>query len=100
MRTVHHARRETRWLLAAGLAVAAFGACAPDPNVTMDMAQSIFETQDAVLDMRAQMADMQAQMDSMRTFLEHQDSVIRNIANLTGNPLPAKPMTTIPPPSE
>jgi hypothetical protein len=76
--------------------VAAIAACpAPDQGPSLSAGQVMIETQDALTGVNNELAVLQFQIDSLRGVLNTQDSLIRVMFNLQGNPLPPKPI--IPP---
>lgn len=88
-----------RWtrIVLPGIAVAAGALACPAPNQerTVSAAQVMMETQDAMTGVNNELAILQDQIDSLRGALNTQDSLIRVMFNLQGNPLPPKPV--IPP---
>lgn len=93
---VTHAR--ARLLLALGVMVAA-GGCRQlaNPVADVELQQSLFELQDLLAEMRDQTAQLQWQVDSLQQVVARQDSVLRNVANLVGTPMPGAPMSGVSP---
>ena len=93
-------RRLHRAALLLGFAlVAVVAACpAPDRGPSVSAAQVMMETQDAMTGVNNELAVLQFQIDSLRGVIDTQDSLIRVMFNLQGNPLPPKPV--IPPEPE
>jgi hypothetical protein len=57
----------------------------------MDLAQTTYETVEAVQEVQEAQLDLSARIDSLVRVVQAQDSLIRMIANLSGNPLPPRP---------
>ena len=87
--------RSRALLLIIGVAAAAAACPSPDQGPTMSTAQVMIETQDALTGVNNELAILQDQIASLRGALDTQDSLIRVMFNLQGNPLPPKP--AIPP---
>jgi hypothetical protein len=89
-------RRRHALLVALPLAIA-LAACQPvDQGATMSTGQMMLEAQDAIDRIYTEMSILQGEIDSLRTELTRQDSLIRVMFNLQGNPLPPRPVI-IPP---
>ena len=65
------------------------------PNV--NTGQLLLETQEVVAGLRDELASFQDQLDSLRVELNRQDSLLRQMANLQGMPMPPKPVVIDPP---
>jgi hypothetical protein len=59
--------------------------------------QLLYDTQDAMQQLRSELAIFQDEIDSLRVDLHVQDSLLRDLANQMGRPIPAKAQTFIPP---
>ena len=57
----------------------------------------ILETQDAIVQLRSELAIFQDEIDSLRRDMNVQDSLMRDLANQLGRPMPMKPIQYIPP---
>jgi len=88
-------RRVSAVVLILAIAAAVAACPSPDQGPTMSATQVMMETQDALTGVNNELAVLQDQIDSLRTALAEQDSLIRVMFNLSGNPLPPKP--AIPP---
>lgn len=64
--------------------------CTACPTSKADIAvtEQIIQLGDVLNDLRQDNAALQQQVDSLRTVVARQDTVIRQIANLSGFPLP------------
>ena len=84
--------------LAIGLALA-LGGCRQlaNPVADVELQQSLFELQDLLVEMREQTAQLQWQVDSLQQVVARQDSVLRNVANLVGTPMPGAAMSGLSP---
>jgi hypothetical protein len=67
-------------------------ACQSSDQPTLNTAQMMMETEYAIDGIRSELAILQAEIDSLRVDLVMQDSLIRVMFNLQGNPLPPKPV--------
>ena len=83
------------WRSVAGrvVAVAAgalmWAACAQNPGTASEtLGQSIIELGDAIAALREDNAAIQEQLDSLRRQVARQDTVMRQLANLAGMPVP------------
>jgi hypothetical protein len=85
-------------LLALGVSAATAG-CRQlaNPVADVELQQSLFELQDLLTEMRDQTAQLQWQVDSLQQVVARQDSVLRNVANLVGTPMPGAPMSGVSP---
>lgn len=63
-----------------------------NPVADVELQQSLYDLQDLLADMRDQTAQLQWQFDSLQSVVARQDSVLRNVANLVGTPMPAQPL--------
>ena len=59
----------------------------PTSKADIAMSEQIIQLGDGLNDLRQDNAALQQQVDSLRTVVAKQDSVIRQIANLSGFPL-------------
>jgi hypothetical protein len=57
----------------------------------------IMETQDAIVQLRSELAIFQDEIDSLRRDMNLQDSLMRDLANQLGRPMPMKTLPFIPP---
>jgi hypothetical protein len=62
--------------------------------------QLLYETQDAMQQLRSELAIFQEEIDSLRRDLSVQDSLLRDLANQLGRPFPARTVPIIPPSQE
>lgn len=71
------------------LALVLAAVCAACPASTADVAisEQIIQLGDGLNDLRQENAEIQAQVDSLRVVVARQDTVIRQLANLSGVPL-------------
>ena len=77
-----------RLALATGVITAA--ACAPDTTAGINTAQALVELGDALNAVREEQSILQTQVDSLREVVARQDTIIRQIANIAGVPVPAR----------
>ncbi|MCU0617767.1 MAG: hypothetical protein MUD17_11895 [Gemmatimonadaceae bacterium] len=91
-------RARARLLFVVGV-MAAAGGCRQlsNPVADVELQQSLFELQDLLAEMRDQTAQLQWQVDSLQQVVARQDSVLRNVANLVGTPMPGAPMSGVSP---
>ena len=75
--------------VAAG-ALAAAGCVQTPGGANATLGQSVVELGDAISALRQDNAVIQEQLDSLRLEVARQDTVIRQLANLAGVPLPAR----------
>jgi hypothetical protein len=73
--------------LAALAAAATLGACR-NPEADAEVAAAMIQLNDQLNDVLAQLGDQAASLDSLRGVVARQDTVIRQLANITGVPLP------------
>jgi len=59
--------------------------------------QLLYDTQDAMQQLRSELAIFQDEIDSLRRDLHVQDSLMRDLANQLGRPFPVKDVPFIPP---
>ncbi|HSA57869.1 MAG TPA: hypothetical protein VLE53_19305 [Gemmatimonadaceae bacterium] len=62
--------------------------CLPPSEQDLQVAQALVEIGDAMAEVRESTAFMQDQLDSLRWVVARQDTVIRQLANLAGVPIP------------
>ncbi len=77
-----------RPFLALLLLVAA--SCGLPREEDMTLAQTVYETTDVVQAMQEAQLDLNERIDSLVRVVQTQDSLIRMIANLSGNPIPSR----------
>ena len=65
-------------------------ACAPDTTAGINTAQALVELGDALNAVREEQSILQTQVDSLREVVARQDTIIRQIANIAGVPVPAR----------
>lgn len=70
------------------LAVIAASGCLPPTERDFQMAQTITEMSDAVNEIRQLSWELQERVDSLSAALAKRDTVIRQLANLAGVPMP------------
>ena len=70
--------------------VVAAAACAPDTTAGINTAQALVELGDALNAVREEQSILQTQVDSLREVVARQDTVIRQVANIAGVPVPAR----------
>ncbi len=70
--------------------VVAAVACMPDTTAGINTAQALIELGDALNAVREEQSILQTQVDSLREVVARQDTVIRQIANIAGVPVPAR----------
>ena len=88
--------RQRSWTVVAIALTTAGAACQPsEQGPTFNTAQMMMETRDLIDGIHSELAILQSEIDSLRTELATQDSLIRVMFNLQGNPLPPRPI--IPP---
>lgn len=82
-----------RTLVLVGGALTLLGGCRQlaNPAAEVELQQSLYELQDLLAEMRDQTAQLQWQLDSLQGVVARQDSVLRNVANLVGTPMPMMP---------
>lgn len=66
------------------------GACGLPTRDSVDLAQTVNEIGVVVQEMQNTQADLYARMDSLSLLVARQDSMMRNMANLMGAPLPPR----------
>ena len=77
-----------RRLLAAGALLPGATACMANPAADAAAAEAINEIGHELGYLRDENAQLQAQVDSLRGALARQDSLLRQVANLAGVPIP------------
>jgi hypothetical protein len=60
----------------------------PEPGREPSLAENVVELGDAISELRQENAVLQAQLDSLRRMVARQDTVLRQLANLAGAPMP------------
>ena len=65
-------------------------ACAPDTTAGINTAQALVELGDALNAVREEQSILQTQVDSLREVVARQDTVLRQIANVAGVPVPPR----------
>lgn len=65
-------------------------ACVPDTTAGINTAQALIELGDALNAVREEQSILQTQVDSLREVVAQQDTVIRQIANIAGVPVPIR----------
>lgn len=65
-------------------------ACGLPQQDDMDLAQTVYETGEVVQAMQENQLELNERIDSLVRVVQVQDSLIRMIANLSGNPLPSR----------
>lgn len=65
-------------------------ACAPDTMAGINTAQALVELGDALNAVREEQSILQGQVDSLREVVARQDTVLRQVANIAGVPVPAR----------
>jgi hypothetical protein len=65
-------------------------ACGLPQQEEIDLAQTVYETGEVVQAMQEAQLDLNDRIDSLVRVVQVQDSLIRMIANLSGNPLPPR----------
>jgi septal ring factor EnvC (AmiA/AmiB activator) len=73
---------------ASALLLAVICTACPTSKADIAMTEQIIQLGDGLNDLRQDNAALQQQVDSLRSVVAKQDSVIRQIANLSGFPLP------------
>ena len=73
--------------LACAVALTLVCAACPASRADVAMSEQIIQLGDGLNDLRQDNAALQQQVDSLRAVVAKQDSVIRQIANLSGFPL-------------
>ena len=76
---------------------AGLSACGLTEQPNVNTAELLVETQEVVLGLREELAAFQDQIDSLRVELNRQDSLLRQLANLQGMPMPTRPVVFDPP---
>ena len=79
-------------VLAVAVFAVAMSACGLTDQPNVNTNQLLAETQEVVFGLRQELATFQDQIDSLRIELNRQDSLIRQLANLQGMPMPPRPM--------
>lgn len=64
------------------------GGCLPATETDFQMAQAITEMGDAINEMRSLQYELQDRVDSLSLALAKRDTVVRQLANLAGVPVP------------
>jgi hypothetical protein len=80
-------RHRSPGLLPLAVAFLAIG-CLPPSQQDLQTAQALVELGDALSEIRSSLADVQDQLDSLKLVAARQDTVIRQLANLAGVPIP------------
>ena len=65
-------------------------ACAPDTTAGINTAQALVELGDALNAVREEQSILQTQVDSLREVVARQDTVLRQVANIAGVPVPPR----------
>ncbi|MBK8250577.1 MAG: hypothetical protein IPK85_24750 [Gemmatimonadetes bacterium] len=65
-------------------------ACGLPRQDDLNLAQQVSETTEVLLSMQEAQLDLNDRIDSLARVVQAQDSLIRMIANLSGNPLPPR----------
>lgn len=65
-------------------------ACAPDTTAGINTGQALVELGDALNAVREEQSILQTQVDSLREVVARQDTLIRQIANIAGVPVPTR----------
>ncbi|HET6681815.1 MAG TPA: hypothetical protein VFG84_11480 [Gemmatimonadaceae bacterium] len=78
----------SRATILAALIVPALFACTADRTADIQQAEAILDLGDAVNDLRMQASDLQFRVDSLKEVVARQDTVLRQLANLAGVPIP------------
>lgn len=68
--------------------VTAVSGCLPATERDFQMAQTVIEMADAVNEIRQMSYELQDRVDSLTTIVARRDTVIRQLANLAGVPIP------------
>ena len=76
--------------IAVVIGVLAGAACAPDTTAGINTAQALVELGDALNAVREEQSILQTQVDSLREVVARQDTVLRQIANVAGVPVPPR----------
>ncbi len=76
--------------IAVVIGVLAAAACAPDTTAGINTAQALVELGDALNAVREEQSILQTQVDSLREVVARQDTVLRQIANVAGVPVPPR----------
>jgi len=77
-----------RIAIVAGVLFAA--ACVPDTTAGINTAQALVELGDALNAVREEQSILQTQVDSLREVVARQDTVLRQVANVAGVPVPPR----------
>jgi hypothetical protein len=75
------------------LALLGLGCMPGNPDATAAIGQQVVEMGDAIATLQQIDAELQGQVDSLRFVVARQDTIIRQLANLAGVPIPATPYT-------
>ncbi len=80
------------WLApaAASISVMALAGCLRNPSADVATAQALTEIADQLGAIQQDNAAMQGQIDSLRTVVARQDTVLRQVANVAGVPVPPR----------
>ena len=65
-------------------------ACVPDTTAGINTAQALVELGDALNAVREEQSILQTQVDSLREVVARQDTVLRQVANVAGVPVPPR----------
>lgn len=84
--------RAVAWVSTALLLAVAGCRQLANPVADVELQQSLYDLQDLLAEMRDQTAQLQWQLDSLQGVVARQDSVLRNVANLVGTPMPPQPL--------
>ena len=77
-----------RLAFAATLTVLSASGCLPATEKDFQMAQTVNEMSDAVNEIRQMSYELQDRVDSLTLIIAKRDTVIRQLANLAGVPVP------------
>ena len=77
-----------RMRLAIVSALVLAAACLPPSEQDLQVAQAMVEMSDAMAEVRQATGYLQEQVDSLRWVVARQDTIIRQLANLAGVPVP------------
>ena len=70
--------------------VAASSLSCRDPRAEANIAQAMMEVGTTLTEIRQDLGELHNTQDSLRTVIAKQDTIIRNLANLAGLPIPPR----------
>ena len=83
-------RMRLRSAYACAAAIVLVTGCGLPLNEDMDLAQTVYDMGEVVQGLQQSQAELNDRIDSLTMLVTRQDSTLRALANLSGNPLPPR----------